>query len=313
MDPWRESLERSQARRAKSARGAKSERVSTMDRASTTARASTTERASTRERPTRRRHRAADPPPWANAWATLAAWCERAVGVRSLPRLGPRAVAALALLAAIIASALAGGGPQGSSSRADAVLSALAPGPSAPQTVSRAPRRPAARKPEWASCPLAVTPTAGYANPLQGAVVKPERIDQGVDYAGTGTLSAIGAGRITYLATSNTGWPGAFLEYQLLDGADAGCYVFYAEGVRPMDGLRVGQTISAGQPIATIIPFYPTGIELGWGAGISTKAYAKVAGQWSATDDQNDVASPAGKNFSALIAALGGPPGKVEG
>ena len=115
------------------------------------------------------------------------------------------------------------------------------------------------------------------------------------------------------MATSGSGWPGAFIEYQLLDGADAGCYVYYAEGVIPADGLHVGQTVSAGQPLATIIPRYPNGIELGWGAGTATKAYAKVAGQWNATDDQDNVASAAGRSFSALIAALGGPPGKVEG
>jgi len=143
--------------------------------------------------------------------------------------------------------------------------------------------------------------------------VNPERIDQGVDYAGVGKLVAIGAGRITDLATDNTGWPGAFIEYQLLDGADAGCYVYYAEGVRPMDGLRVGDTISAGEPIATIIPAYPTGIEIGWGAGLATKAYGEVAGQWSPVDDLQDVPTAAGRRFSALIAALGGPPGKDEG
>ncbi len=150
-------------------------------------------------------------------------------------------------------------------------------------------------------------------NPLATAIVSPERIDQGVDYAGVGKLAAIGAARVTYLATADTGWPGAFIEYRLLDGADAGCFVFYAEGVIPVDGLRAGDTISAGQPIATIIPGYPTGIELGWGAGTGTKAYAKVAGQWSPLDDQDDLASAAGQSFSALIAALGGPPGKVEG
>jgi len=161
-------------------------------------------------------------------------------------------------------------------------------------------------------CPLAVAP-AGYVNPLAQAIVNPERIDQGVDYAGIGKLVAIGAGRITHLSADNDGWPGAFIEYRLLDGADAGCYVYYAEGVVPADGLRVGATISAGQPIATIIPVYPTGIELGWGAGIATKAYAQVAGQWTGTDDEDNIASAAGKNFSALIAALGGPPGKNEG
>jgi hypothetical protein len=83
--------------------------------------------------------------------------------------------------------------------------------------------------------------------------------------------------------------------------------------VVPADGLSVGQQLAAGQPVATIIPKYPTGIELGWGSGRGTKTYAKVAGQWSPEDDHNDVASPAGRSFSDLIAALGGPPGKVEG
>ena len=161
-------------------------------------------------------------------------------------------------------------------------------------------------------CPLAVV-TDGYVNPLESAVVKPERIDQGVDYAGTGVLATIGSARVTHVQTSNTGWPGAFIEYQLLGGADAGCYVFYAEGVTPAEGLHVGQTVSPGTRIATIIPGYPTGVEIGWGAGTGTKAYALFAGHWSASDDRDNVASPAGRNFSALIAALGGPAGKVEG
>jgi hypothetical protein len=162
------------------------------------------------------------------------------------------------------------------------------------------------------ACPLVVTST-GYVNPLAGASVKPERIDMGVDYAGSGTLVAIGTARLTYVATSGTGWPGAFIEYRLLGGPDAGRYVYCAEGVIPAPRLRVGQTVAAGQAIATIIPDYETGIELGWGAGASTKTYAQAAGQWSATDDEDNLASPAGKSLSALIAALGGPPGKVEG
>jgi hypothetical protein len=162
------------------------------------------------------------------------------------------------------------------------------------------------------TCPLAVV-SAGYVNPLAGARVKPERIDMGVDYAGSGTLAAIGTARVTYVATSGTGWPGAFIEYRLIGGAEAGRYVYYAEGVIPAAGLHVGQAVSAGQAIASIIPDYESGIELGWGAGANTKTYAAAAGQWSATDDENNVASAAGKSFSALIAALGGPPGKLEG
>jgi hypothetical protein len=162
------------------------------------------------------------------------------------------------------------------------------------------------------TCLLPLT-SSGYVDPLAGDRVKPERIDMGVDYAGSGTLVAIGPARLTYVATSETGWPGAFIEYRLLGGPDAGRYVYYAEGVIPAPRLHVGQTVAAGQPIASIIPDYETGIELGWGGGANTKTYAQAAGQWNATDDEADTASQAGKSFSALIAALGGPPGKVEG
>ena len=243
-------------------------------------------------------------------WATLQVWTERALAARSrLPALGPKSVAGVALLAAILASSLAKGGPQASTptARADASRAAFI----SHRSQLTSPGSGAAVR-AAGGCPLAVDPT-GYTNPLLGATVKPERIDQGVDYAGAGTLVAIGPATVTYVGTSNTGWPGAFIEFKLLAGADAGCYVFYAEGVVPADGLSVGQQLAAGQPVATIIPKYPTGIELGWGSGRGTKTYAKVAGQWSPEDDHNDVASPAGRSFSDLIAALGGPPGKVEG
>jgi hypothetical protein len=243
--------------------------------------------------------------------ATFEVWGERMLAARSrLPSLGPKSVAAIALLAAIVASSLAKGGPQASTPAAHADASRAAfvshrsgPAPATPGTLASG---------QAGGCPLAVDPT-GYVNPLGGATVRSERIDQGVDYAGAGTLVAIGPATVTYVGTTNTGWPGAFIEYRLLAGADAGCYVFYAEGVVPVDGLSVGQQIAAGQAIATIIPKYPTGIELGWGSGRGTKAYAKVTGHWTPEDDHDNVATAAGKSFSGLIAALGGPPGKVEG
>jgi hypothetical protein len=157
-----------------------------------------------------------------------------------------------------------------------------------------------------------VVGSRGYVNPLAGARVTRERIDQGVDYAGSGTLTAIGASTVTYVGTSRTGWPGAFIEYQLSGGPAGGCFVFYAEGVSPVPDLRPGETVSAGQAIATIIPGWATGIEIGWAAGISTKTYAAQLGEWSHGNDVDNVPTAAGRSFSALIASLDGPPGKVE-
>jgi hypothetical protein len=155
--------------------------------------------------------------------------------------------------------------------------------------------------------------SGAYANPLARARVKAERIDQGVDYAGTGTLIAIGEAKVTKVATVNTGWPGSFVEYRLLHGPDAGCFVYYAEGVEPAAKLRAGDTVHAGQPVATIISGWETGMEIGWGAGTNTKTLAMQNGKWSAKDDDDNKPSNAGRSFSALIVALGGPAGKVEG
>jgi hypothetical protein len=160
------------------------------------------------------------------------------------------------------------------------------------------------------SAPAPTTPASqGYVNPFAHDSVTPERIDQGVDYSGSGPLDALGAGTITYVGTANTGWPGAFIEFRLLNGPDSGRFVYYAESVAPASGLHVGQKVAAGQAIATITG----GIEVGWGANIGTETYAAANGQWSTSDDSGDVATPSGRSFSALIASLGGPPGIVEG
>jgi hypothetical protein len=174
----------------------------------------------------------------------------------------------------------------------------------APHPVSTA--KPAPKPAAPAPPPAA---SGHYVNPLANANLTPERVDQGVDYSGSGTLGAIGNGKVTYVGTSGTGWPGAFIEYQLTAGADAGRYVYYAESISPASGLHVGQTVRAGQPIASI----HGGIEIGWASGVGTQPAAQADGQWSGGDDDaHNKATADGKSFSALIAQLGGPPGKVE-
>jgi hypothetical protein len=173
-----------------------------------------------------------------------------------------------------------------------------APKPAAPKPTP-APKPAATTKP----APKPAAPSSGYVNPLAHASVTPERIDQGVDYAGTGTLTSIGRARVIYVATTGTGWPGAFIEYQLLDGRYAGRYVYYAEGVRPASGISVGRVVGAGQAVASLIPGWSTGIEIGWAAGIGTETYAAAHGE-------HTYPTAAGESFSALIASLGGPPGR---
>jgi hypothetical protein len=299
-EPWRESLERSLERRARSRRSSIKRHQPWPSRAPAHERRSV--QASATSRGLRRQ---------AVAKRRQAVESRHAIAKhrRAVAR-GATGIVALLLLGAIPASAVDDHAPQVSRTAAHAdVTPAGQRYANARQVV---PGSGGAGLTKRRTCPLVVGST-GYVNPLARATVKPERIDQGVDYAGSGTLSAIGAARVTHLATYGTGWPGAFIEYQLLDGPDAGCYVFYAEGVTPKPGLRVGHTIRAGRAVATIVRGYPTGFEIGWGAGVDTRTYAALTHRWSAADDQHSIASGPGKNFSALIASLGGPPGKVEG
>jgi hypothetical protein len=228
---------------------------------------------------------------------------------RSKLALGARGIFVLLLASGVLMMALDGHSAQVSSAAAHTEV--IRP-PAYAITRLDGPVSPGAGLSGKKACRLVIG-TAGYVNPLARAKVTPERIDQGVDYAGSGPLLAIGTARVTHIATDGTGWPGAFIEYRLLDGPDAGCHIYYAEGVTPEPRLHVGDTLLAGQPVAEIIPHYESGIELGWGAGTGTTTYAAAAHRWSADDDQGSVASGPGKSFSALIAALGGPPGKVEG
>ncbi|HZU61918.1 MAG TPA: hypothetical protein VE983_13195, partial [Solirubrobacteraceae bacterium] len=93
------------------------------------------------------------------------------------------------------------------------------------------PSHPVPPRPPVPSHPAPASP--GYVDPLAQASVTSERIDQGVDYSGSGTLGAIGRATVTYVGTTNTGWPGAFIEFRLLSGPDSGRYVYYAESVVP--------------------------------------------------------------------------------
>jgi hypothetical protein len=150
---------------------------------------------------------------------------------------------------------------------------------------------------------------SGYVNPLANASVRPERVDQGVDYAGSGTLGAIGPGVVTQVVQSGSGWEGGgYVEYKLTAGPYAGKSIYYAEGVTPT--VTVGETLAPGQPVATIIPGAPHGVELGFasGRGDQTSYATAYGGGYS-----EGALTAAGLAFSNLVASLGGPAGLTEG
>jgi pilus assembly protein CpaE len=153
---------------------------------------------------------------------------------------------------------------------------------------------------------------AGYVNPFvhaNGPVI-PQRIDEGVDYDGTGYISAIGNATIEFVEPKGLGWPGYYyIAYQLNDGPYAGNFVYVAEDIRPVPGLHDGQKVKAGEPIAIFEPG-PNGIETGW-AQKNPAVPEPVAAPIYAGHD--GIRTGAGQAFSDLLQALGAPPGCIEG
>ena len=90
----------------------------------------------------------------------------------------------------------------------------------------------------------AAASSAGYVNPFAHAQVTASRIDQGVDYGGTGPIDALGPGRVVLVSTTDSGWGNGdgWVSYQLTGGAYAGDYIYVAEGITPT--VRQGQVVS---------------------------------------------------------------------
>jgi hypothetical protein len=142
----------------------------------------------------------------------------------------------------------------------------------------------------------------GYSNPLRDINgLTPERIDQGVDYAGFGPLYAIGNGVV--LATVGSGWPnGTFIAYQLTDGPAKGLVVFNAEDIQPQ--VSIGQTVTSSTVIGHMFAG-PDGIEIGWADGSAIpNTMARRYGQY-----QGGNSTAFGANFSQLLQRLGAPGG----
>jgi murein DD-endopeptidase MepM/ murein hydrolase activator NlpD len=162
---------------------------------------------------------------------------------------------------------------------------------STPRLASRARRRATSRR-----------AGNGYANPFRAiSGLTPERIDQGVDYAGAGPVYAIGNGVV--LNAFSSGWPnGTFIAYRLTDGPARGLVVFTAEDLSPQ--VSVGSTVKASTVIGQMFRG-PHGIEIGWADGSAIpNAMARSFGQY-----REGVSTAFGNNFSRLLQSVGAPAG----
>jgi len=147
-----------------------------------------------------------------------------------------------------------------------------------------------------------VASVRGYSNPLRAiTALTPERVDQGVDYSGSGPIYALGSGVV--LNTVNSRWPGGtFISYRLTSGSAAGLIVYVAESIFP--SVTVGQSVTASTVIGTMYG----GIETGWAAPPGTGlTMARAAHQFTGANS-----TAFGANFSSLLSALGAPGGVMQ-
>lgn len=157
-------------------------------------------------------------------------------------------------------------------------------------------------QPEVISTGVAVAPI--YLNPFRGVgALVPERIDQGVDFSGSGPIYALGDGIVTNATAYSPGWGGGWITYQLTDGPDAGLMVFVAENVTPT--VVVGQHVTPSTVIADMFEG-GEGIETGWAqaSGLSAESQLAEAG---AIGGGGPFPTVVGVNFDQLLISLGVP------
>ena len=76
--------------------------------------------------------------------------------------------------------------------------------------------------------------------------------------------------------------------------------------------VRAGQTVNAGQQIATLYAGYPWS-ETGWAAGPGPEALAMADGHWCHTcPDVGDWSTIEGRNMNALLVRVGAPSGLFQ-
>jgi hypothetical protein len=149
-----------------------------------------------------------------------------------------------------------------------------------------------------------------YVNPLARiANLQPKRIDQGVDYSGSGPLLALGSG--TIMMTTEGGWPGgAFILLKLDHGLFAGQIIYYAENITPT--VRVGQHVNVRDAVGNLHDAYPN-LEIGWAGGGQAGGTLGDTLARANGGAEEGVSSACGVNFNRLLVFLGAPSGIQQG
>jgi murein DD-endopeptidase MepM/ murein hydrolase activator NlpD len=144
-----------------------------------------------------------------------------------------------------------------------------------------------------------------YLNPMRAITgLYPERVDMGVDFAGTGPVYAIGAGVVLEAKGCCSGWPGGgWITYELTDGPAVGEVVYFAEDVVP--AVQIGQKVSSGTVIGHMFSG-GDGVETGWSMLDSGSAESELS-EAGGIGGAGPFPTAIGMNFEDLLLALGVP------
>lgn len=159
-----------------------------------------------------------------------------------------------------------------------------------------------------------------YVNPLRDlAELQAQRIDMGVDYAGSGPILAIGRAKVIsagYYPGPESCYgrtcappPGGWVAYQLLQGPFKGKYVYQVENITPT--VKTGQIVKHGQQVALLHLGSPN-LEIGWAAGREVETLAIADGHQCPCDDPGGWSTIEGRNFDSLLVWLGAPSGYLQ-
>jgi hypothetical protein len=157
-------------------------------------------------------------------------------------------------------------------------------------------------QPEVVSEGVAVAPI--YLNPLRNVSgLALERIDQGVDFSGSGPVYALGDAVVTSATAYSPGWGGGWITYQLTDGPAQGLMVYVAEDITPT--VVVGQQVTPSTVVGDMFEG-GDGIEIGWAqpSGASAESQLAVAG---GVGGAGPFPTAVGTNFDELLESLGVP------
>ena len=130
------------------------------------------------------------------------------------------------------------------------------------------------------------------------------RIDQGVDFSGSGPVYALGDAVVLQASGANYGWPGGgWITYQLTDGPEAGLVVYLAEDVTP--SVVAGQHVTPSTVVGEMFQG-GDGIETGWATsdGANAESQQVAAG---GIGGAGPFPTTVGTSFDRVLVSLGAP------